>query len=188
MLDTRHKNLVIDASLSDIGNEAREVVYHGERMTPTDRLERAKKIVQDYKENRMFVYEIAKRHGVASGTARLYIQRDLKGLPLLGWTTLIDSDMRQSIIDDYFGLAKPQMIELAAEYDVNKQQVSRIIKAEKLRRAAEGTATKMPIVPDHAGNQNGAADNVVPEGETECTRYYISTEDVNTTRKLGEPT
>lgn len=140
-------------------------MYYGERMTPTDRLERAKRIVQDYKENRLFVHEIAKRHGVASGTARLYIQRDLKGLPLLGWTTLIDSDMRQSIIDDYFGPAKPQMIELAAEYDVNKQQVSRIIKAEKSRRAAEATATKMAYLPDHAGNQNGAAGGTLPEGE-----------------------
>lgn len=132
-------------------------------MTPTDRLERAKRIVQDYKDNRLFVYEIAKRHDVSSGTARLYIQRDSKGLPLLRWKTIIDGDMRQSIIEDYFGVAKPQIIELAAEYGVNDQQISRIIRAERERRAAGATATKM-TPPNHAGTQNGAADNVVPQG------------------------
>jgi len=137
-------------------------------MTPTDRLERAKRIVQDYKENRLFVHEIAKRHGVASGTARIYIQRDQKGLPLLGWKKMIDSEMRQSIINDYFGVAKPQMLELAAEYDVNVQQVSRIIRAERERRAEAAGETK-PAVPKPAlsGNHDDGLGESIAQGDAQ---------------------
>jgi transposase-like protein len=134
-------------------------------MTPTDRLERAKAIVADYKENKAYVYRIAERHGVSRETAAIYIARDMDGLPLLKWNAMIDSITRQSIINFYFSADTPTLRATAAEFDVAVKQVSRIIRAEKLRRAAEGTATKMPVVPDHAGNQNGAAGGTLPEGE-----------------------
>jgi hypothetical protein len=136
------------------------------KMTQTDRLERAETIVREYFSNRYTYAQLAERHNVALSTASNYVARSRKGLPLIAIPAgeVIDRATEQSIIDYAFSKSKPLIWQVALKFGLSNLRVSRIIKAEKLRRAAEATATKMTS-PDHAGNQNGAAENVVPEGK-----------------------